>query len=79
MGTCFSLLVTDFLGNPQVFLVTFYCFLEVVEMCITTSEAAIGISLSIPVTDFLCIAQGLLEVLHCSSNVAHGFMNVADV
>ena len=79
MGTRFSLPVPDFLGNPQVLLVTLYCFLEIVEMCITTSEVAIGMSLSIPVPDFLGIAQGLLVVLHCSWHVAEGIMNVADV
>ena len=49
-----------FLGNAQVLLVTLYCFLQVVEISITHSEEAIGTSLSIPVTDFLGIAQGLL-------------------
>ena len=78
MGTCFCYPVTDFLGNAQVLLVTLYCFLQVVEISITSSEAAIGTSLDISVTDFFGIAQALLVVLHCSWHVAEGIMNFAD-
>ena len=55
----FSCPVADVLGNAEVFLVVFYCSLEVSDGEISISEIAIGTSFSGPVANVLGNANGL--------------------
>ena len=63
IGTSFSSLIADVLGNAKVFPVVLYCSLEVAEVFINIAEIAIGLSFSGPVADVLGNAEGFLVVL----------------
>ena len=56
-----------------------YCLLELAKAIISNTEIAIGTSLSCPVADFYCNAQGLLVVLYCLLELAKGLISIAEI